>query len=367
MILASASGAGQAQPAAQGGGVVAGNAEERRLAFVEARVGHEEAEKELERARELQQNGLISQAELEREDARLRLADIAMRRAWLRMALADPEVVLRAARKYQQAGSQDSQGGGVRVEIELVARWSVGLNAAVQEDVDGSSVELPALEGVSNAVVSLKTTRGYSSEGVLLEPTIVSVPYEHRIPLLRFDEPVLVDFGLLLPDVQELLVQLRYNDRIHERQVLLGKRAGAHGPLLVRADQITLDAELGTEAVFELSLERFDDSSISYEIEAEDLPPEVALQAADPDSGAVLSQLFFPEGVTDRKLQLKLTMPARPTASVSPDRAIPFSVLFARAGGAGGSTSVAAGRLDLAVIPRGAPISTSRLRTSITK
>lgn len=345
LALALVGGVASAQRAPRGtlGTGPVGNAEERRLAFVETRIGYDEAQKELARTRDLHEQGLVSEAELEREETSLELAEVAMRRAWMRLALADPEVVLRAARKYQE-------GGEARVEIELIARWSLGIGAEVSGGEPGGGLEMPALEGLSNVVISLKTTRGYSSEGVLLEPTIVSVPYEQRIPLMKFDEAVQVDFGLLLPDVQELVVEMRYNDRAHDRQVLLGKRADDDGRLVARAEQIALDAELGSDAVFELSLERFDHAAAGYDLRLEGLPSEITVRATDPASGAVFSQVFFPEGVTDRQVELRLTLPTRPTASVVPDRAVPFSVVFSAGRRGRGS---AAGGVDLTVIPRG--------------
>lgn len=333
-----------AKPAAIGAQPAAGT-EERRLDFAGSRIGHEEAERNLARAVELQTSGLISDSELEAEEARLRLAELEMRRAWLSLVLADPEVVLREARKYQD------ESGSVRVELDVVARWSFGVDASVT-DVGSASVELPAVEGVSNVVISLKTPRGYR-EGVLVEPTIVSVPYEHRVPLLRFDEPSTVDFGLLVTDVRELLVEFRYNNLVHNRQVLLGKRANADGPIVIRSDQITLDAELGGDAVFDLRLERFDDVSAVYGLRLEDLPAEVAFRFADPDTGAAFSQLFFPEAVTDRDLRLSLTMPERPTDSVRPGRALRFTVLVEPAGEDRQEFRTAAGELQLAVVPRG--------------
>jgi len=337
-LLAGKAVVARAQPAA--------STEERRLEFAEASIGHEEAERTVQRAIELQASGLISDSELEAEEARLRLAELQMRRAWLTLVLADPEVVLREARKYQD------QSGGVRVELDVVARWSFGAETSVQ-DGGTSSVELPAVEGVSNVVVSLKTPREYR-EGVLVEPTIVSVPYEHRVPLLRFDEPATIDFGLLVADVQELLVEFRYNNSVYGRQVLLGKRANEQGPVIIRSDQITLDAELGGEAVFDLRLERFEGDSATYGLGLEDLPAEVAFQFADPDTGAAFSQLFFPEAVTDRDLRLTLTMPSRPTADVRPDRALRFTVLVEPELGDGREAGrTAAGELNLAVVPRG--------------
>ena len=148
-------------------------------------------------------------------------------------------------------------------------------------------------------------------------------------------------------------MELRYNDAVHERQVLLGKRANTGGPLSIRSEQITLDAELGGEAVYELSLERFDDASAIYDLSMEGLPGEVAFQVADPESGASFSQVFFPEGMTDRELRLTLAMPSRPTGDVAPGRPIPFVVLLEPDRATGERLAGGAGRLDLLVIPRG--------------
>ncbi len=325
----------------------AASMEERRLAFAEAEIAYREAERKLTRARELHEGGLLSQAALETEEMGLRLANVQVTRTWLRLALADPEIVLRSARKYR------SEDGQVRVELDLAARWSSGPDMSALPGDVSSSLVLPAVEGIANVVVSLKTIRGYR-EGVLLEPTIVSVPYEQRIARMRFDEPVTVDFGLLVADVQELLVELRYHDSVHERQVLLGQGAGSGSGLIVRSEQITLDAELGAAADYELGLERFDDASAIYGLTVDGLPPEVAWQVSDPESGAAFSQVFFPEQVTRRNLQLRLTMPSRPTEAVQPGRPIRFAVRLEPDGLQDNELGQsAASTVDLAVIPRG--------------
>ena len=325
-----------------------GTAQERRLDFAAAEIRYVKAEKALGRARDLHEQDLSSAAELEEAEAVLSLANLELGRAYLGLVLADPQVVLRQARKYQV------RGVGARVEVELVARSSFDEEAQAVESGRSASVELPVLKGVSNVVVSLKTVGSYR-EGILSESTIVSVPYEMRLPLLRFDEPVTIDFGLLLPDVQELVVELRYNANVDRRQVLLGKRAGADDSLVVRSNYVTLDAKLGGEVVYELEVERFDDASAVYDYRLEGLPPEVSAQLSDPESEATFSQVFFAEGATERRLGLTLKMPNRPTALVQPDRTIPFSVFLA-VGGDGSATAAgadAAGAIDLHVIPRG--------------
>ena len=312
------------------------------LEYAAARIRYEEAEKQLGRAEELFENELLSEAELDTEKAQLRLADLDLAQAYLEMIAADPEVVLRAARKYRRPD------GEARVELELVARWSSGVEAEVVEQQSGGLLDLPLPTGVSNVIVSLKTVRGHR-EGVLLEPTIVSVPYEQRVPMMLFDEPTTVDFGLLLADVEELLVELRYNHQTHDRQVLLGKRSGAEEPLVVRSAQLALDAELGEEAEFVLEVERFDVDDATYGVRLEGLPPEVAARLSDPETEATFSQMFLSEGVTSRSLRLELTLPSRPTVAVQPGTSIPFSVLFEPDDDAAGG----AGSLDLELIPRG--------------
>lgn len=334
----------QAPPAAP---AVGGTAQARSLDFAAAEVRYEQASKALRRARDLHEQDLSSEAELEEAEVALRLAELELGRAYLGLVSADPQVVLSAARKYQM------QDRGARVEVELVARSSYDDEAQAVESGRSTTVELPVLKGVSNVVVSLKKVGGYQ-EGILSESTIVSVPYETRLPLLRFDEAVTIDFGLLLPDVQELLVELRYNGKVDRRQVLLGKRSGTEDTLIVRSNYVTLDAELGEDAVYKLEVERFEDADAVYDFRLEGLPPEVSVRLSDPESEATFSQIFFAKGKTDLMLDLALNMPSRPTPLVQPDRTIVFSMFLVRSGlTAASAAPEAAGSIELQVIPRG--------------
>jgi len=328
----------------------------RSLTLESARIRYEEAKKRYERAVELHTQNLISAAQLDAEETQLRLAKVEFGRAYLSMALADPQVVITGATKYR------GDDGGARVALEVVARWASGAGRGPAEEMLDADLGLPGVEGLANVIVSLKTVRGYR-DGIVVDPTIISDPYERSVPLLPFDVPMRLDFGLLIQDVQEILVEFRYARRTDQRQVLLGKRSSAEEPVIVRSSQTGLEAELGTEAQYRLTLERFDRASAVYDLRLDGLASEIAFQFTEPDTGASLSHIFFPEGVTSRELTLELRLPSRPTPRVQPDQPLAFAFVVAKGGDGsrgtgdendgGGPGGSPVGRVELQLMPRG--------------
>ncbi len=323
--------------------------QQRGLELESARIRYAEAQTHLERARELHREKLIPRAQLEEEETRLRLARVELRRSYLNLVQSDPQLVISKARKYR------GQGGEARVALTVAALWATGPQLQAVDEVLEETLGTPGFEGFSNVIVSLKTVRGYR-EGVMLEPTIISIPYEKQLPFLPFNSPVVVDFGLLLPNVREVLVELRQGDRRDQRQVLLGKGAGEDQSVVLRSTQIALEAEFSGEASYPLTVERFASRSATYDLSFKDVPAEISIQLKDPTSGSALSRVFFPEGVTSRELSLILRLPSRPTLAVRPDTPLVFSVELTSEEAAGADSPEAGprrGALELQLVPRG--------------
>jgi len=232
---------------------------------------------------------------------------------------------------------------------------------AASEDAGGGAER--ALDGelrravggeLRNVFVSLKTDPGANG-------TTISSPYERRIARLGRDEEATVTFTLFR-DVAELVVAVSVGDRVEERRVFLD-RDGGTSRFAVQSTQLSQEVDLGAQALFDLRVVRLGAEGAAR-LAIGGLPAGVSAEFRDPESKARLTQIRFPEGEDERKLQLALTLPLRATSSVRPDVPVHFSVLASDAtaldslrpiGRTAPSSAAAAGRVDLELVPRGLP------------
>lgn len=308
----------------------AGDAYGEALEIESARIRLADAKARFERARVLHEQEVISKEQLREEETRFLLARVELDKTYLDVFRRRPRIMIEKAVKYQT----DDGRKRVRLRLTNAGAAPAGLSA---EGLD--LAEMARLAGAADIVISLKTASGYR-EGILLESTIVSDPYETRIPMMKSGESAEIDVGLLVEDVEEVVVSIDHAGGLEQKQILLHKDSGTR-PVSLSASQTSLVADLGGEAVYELKVERFTSGAETFELEAAGLPAGVSVELADPESETRLRQVYFSQDVTTRYLELKTKLPERPTEDVEPDRALHFSVAV------GGETLV------LELVPRG--------------
>jgi hypothetical protein len=324
----------------------------RLLGMARAQTDFETALREYERQRELRQRSLISDAELERARSVMENARVNYLQAALAIVFASPHVTIERAVKYQRADGRKYVRLTLRNEAESTTE---GVKLA--DLIDSTLLRQLRPEEIPNVYVSLKD----DSPG---GGAIISQPYEARIPVLRFGEPVTLDFRLLR-DVDVVTVSTSYANQGSERRVLLEKDASAN-IVSVQSSQFSQEGDLGSQVTYDLALERFTSDASGFRLEVGGLPRDIRYEFRDPATGARLTQIRFPEGQTSQRLSLVLSLPQRDAGRFPLDRAISFWALamdnrsaerfYALARDsftAAEAAAIPAGKARLELIPRG--------------
>jgi uncharacterized membrane protein len=173
---------------------------------------------------------------------------------------------------------------------------------------------LDFMKEIKDVSVSLK------SEG-----KIVSDPYEKTMASLPLETQQDVTFQLL-KDVENLDVNVFYSGKNEATSVYLQKGVSAN-IVTMNSAQFSQEADLESQATFDLSLEKFSGEANVFKLEVVNLPHQINYEFSDPQTQARLSQIKFTEGVTSMKLSLKLYLPKNADAQVVIDKPIEFYAL----------------------------------------
>jgi hypothetical protein len=282
----------------------------RLLGMTRAQADYQTALRDYERIRDLRSRNLASDADLEQATARMQGARVNYLQAALAIVFASPHVVIDRALKYQRPDGQKYVRVTVRNESETTAE-----GVKLSDVIDSTLLRQLRPDEVPNVYVSLKDD---SPNG----GAIISSPYEARVPVLRFGQPVTLDFRLL-KDVDVVTVAMSYSNQSSDRRVLLEKDASAN-IVTVQSSQFSQEGDLGTQVSYDLQFERFTSDQAGVRLEVGGLPREIRYEFRDPASNARLSQLRFPEGTTSQRLSLVLFLPQRDAGRFPVDRPIAF-------------------------------------------
>jgi hypothetical protein len=324
----------------------------RLLGMTRAQAEFEQAQREFERQQQLHARELVSDAELELARARMQNARVNYLQAALGIVFESPHVFIDRAVKLQR-------GDGTKyVRVTLRNESQTSAEATKLEGlIDSTLLRQLRPDEVNNVFVSLKEEPGAAG-------AIVSRPYEHRIPVLRFGTPVTLEFRLLR-DLDAITVAISYANQTSERRIFLEKDASAD-IVSVQAMQFSQEADLGASATYDLLLERFTADRSGFRLDVGGLPRDIRYEFRDPATNARLTQVAFPEGTTSQRLRLVLTLPLRDAGRFPVERPIGFHVFalsrdaeraFDAAGGdsitAAEAAALPAGKARLEVIARG--------------
>jgi hypothetical protein len=260
--------------------------------------------KEFERQKVLYAKGLISEREYRESEGRFKSAQITYQQAILSLAFEQPHITIDKAIKYQ------ARGGKKKVRLTL-RNTTGGL-------VAGKQIQLEDFEGfrtdrIANVYVSLLNDKS----------SIVSQPYEAKLAAMAYNVPVTIEF-FLLQDLDNVAVRCVYGDKAEEKRIFLQKDETADRVLLT-SEQFSQEADLGSRANYDLTLELFSSTDNVYKLSVFNLPRQITADFLEAQTSARLSQVKFSQDVNTRKLSLAVYLPDRyDSTTLFIDRPITF-------------------------------------------
>ena len=281
------------------------------LDLKKARAAYEIAFQKLENDKKLYENNAISEEEYNRSKNELLSSEVDYQKLILQVISQQSYILVEKAVKYQ------NPGGERRVKVTLRSTME-GNQEYLQQFEEHFDVFTPEMRSskIYNIFVSLIN---------LKDNTIIGTPYEIRIPSLDLGKTVEADFGLLR-DVESLQISLNYSGRSDTKNIYLEKDASANIVDIVCA-QFSQEADLGSSATFNLSLERFSVSEDVYTLQVFNLPRQVSYEFVDAETNARVSQIKFTQGVNIKNLNLRTFLPDRDDEDVVIDEPLVFYAL----------------------------------------
>ena len=280
----------------------------RLLALKKAQLSLEEKKGEFDRALWLKEEGLISEQEFVQKRTAYLQAQVGYQEALISFVGSEARISVSSAVKYQDKTGKKY----VRVSLRYSSRE---LKELEKLNIDAKDLfPLDFLQEIKDVSVSLM------SEG-----KIISDPYEKIIPALSLEQERQVTFQLL-KDVEDLEVNVFYAGKNENTSVFLQKGLSAN-IVTVNSAQFSQEADLESEATYDLSLEKFSGEANVFRLKVANLPQQISYEFVDPKTQARLSQIKFTEGITSMQLSLKLYLPKNADEQVVIDEPIEFYCL----------------------------------------
>ena len=282
----------------------------RLLGLKRAKEAHDIARTDLERNRELFENGHISSTALEQSRRVFSEAEVNYQQSLLAVLFEEQYISVVEAIKYQ------ATDGSKHVRLSLA-------------NTSGGTEEFRKLINIDDALFrSLQPDVTHNVYVSLLNDsnTIISRPYEAKISELRYGEPQQLDFTLL-QDLDVLTVFLIYGNGNQRSMKIFLEKDASENRVLVQSEQFSQEVELGESASFDLTLELFGGLSNTFSLEVVNLPPTMNRYFESQGGDVRLSQVKFTEGSRTKRASLEVSLPDRPNDEVVMDQTIAFYVL----------------------------------------
>lgn len=275
------------------------------LALKKAQLSLEEKKGDFDRALKLKEKGLISEEEFVQKRTAYLQSQVSYQEALISFMGSEARISVSSAIKYQ-----DNSG---KKHVRVALRYSSKeLKELAKLNIDAVDLfPLDFLNEVKDVYVSL-----------ISEGKIISDPYEKTILSLPLEEKREVTFQLL-KDVENLEVSVFYAGKTETTSLYLQKGLSAN-IVTVNSAQFSQEANLESEATFDLSLEKFSGEANIFKLQISNLPRQITHEFINPQTQARLSQIKFTEGVTRMQISLKLYLPKNADDRVVIDKAIEF-------------------------------------------
>jgi len=278
------------------------------LTLKKAQLQLEKTKGDFDRSLKLKEQGLTSEEEFARTRTAYLQAQVDYQQALINFMGSEARIAVASAVKFQDAAGKKF----VRVTLRYSSKE---LKELAKLNISAEDLfPLDFMKEIKDVSVSLR------SEG-----KIISDPYERTIASLPLESERDVTFQLL-KDVESLDINVFYSGKDEATAVYLQKGVSAN-IVTVNSAQFSQEADLESQATYELSLEKFSGEANVFKLEIANLPHQINFEFSDPATSARLSQIKFTEGVTSMKLSLKLYLPKNADAQVVIDKPLSFYAL----------------------------------------
>ena len=318
----------------------------------------------LTRMQELFKLGLVPQTDLDHAQTAVDTAQLNYQEAVLSLLSLQPRLTVTQAVKHQ---SKDGRKF-VSLTVQNLTPTFDDSQFKLLSNFEGADPIPESLRtrDVRDIFISLRAAGEAAGPGATGDSaargTTIALPYETHIPELKYGESKSMEFQLLR-DVNSVVVASTYKGQNQENVVQL-EQAETENAVNISSMQVSQEADLGSQATFELKLERSSVDVRQFQLKAVNLPHQISYSFVDLTSQARLSQLNFPAGVTQQTLGLRLFLPERSDAQVVIDQPLEFWALVTdqsqgqlfqqeRSYAPAEIEQSRAGRARLVVIPRG--------------
>jgi hypothetical protein len=253
------------------------------LTLKKAQLYLQETKGDFERALKLKEQGLRSEEDFARIQTAYLQAQVDYQQALINFMGSEARISVASAVKFQDAAGKKY----VRVSLRYSSKE---LKELAKLKIDAADLfPLDFMKEIKDISVSLKT-----------DGKIISDPYELSIASLPLEEQKQVTFQLL-KDVENLEVDVFYAGKDETPSVFLQKGVSAN-IVTINSAQFSQEADLESQATYDLSLEKFSGEANVFKLEVVNLPHQINYEFSDPQTQARLSQIKFSEGVTSMKL-----------------------------------------------------------------
>lgn len=301
------------------------NEQERFLEVRRRQIELRGARSEYQRAEELFRAGLISKVELDRIGTQVENAQLSYQEAVLALLGLQPRISVRAAVKFQAPDGRNF----VRLTVVNLTPTFDDEQFRLLNNFEGAD-PIPAqlrTRSVKDIYISLQDPGGGAPDEGGLRGITVALPYEQHVAQLDYGQSKTLVFELLR-DLPSVVVAIGYKGQQRDVPVQL-QQAAIEGGVKVASLQASQEADLGSQATWDLRLDRASVDVRRFQLRVINLPRQVQASFLDPKSGARLNQVSFPAGVTQQGLQLRLSLPDRAGEGLDLDRPLTFWAIVA--------------------------------------
>ncbi len=265
---------------------------------------------------QLQRDGLLPDSDLEEARANLEKLQLAYQEAVLALLNVKPRVVVERAVKYRDSS-------GRRFVRLTIANRTPALDDSRFDFLNNFEGAEPIpeelrIQSIRDMFISLQDPGSAVARG----GNTIALPYQQYVPELEYGTRKTLVFKLLR-DVSSVIVSTGYSGRTQDLQIQL-EQAELGRALDISSTQLSQEADLGSQVVYALRLERSSVDSRSFYLQAAGLPRQISYRFVEPHTQARVSQLNFPAGVTEQDIELRLFLPEQAGEGVVIDQAIEF-------------------------------------------